>query len=102
MLAGHVWVGDAPGVFADLHKAQPGHLIFVDLDPSDSTEEMFMVSSVQEYQNNQLPDWVWGTPDGPRGLVLVTCAGQAVGSEGQRVWSKNLVIQAVPVVGAAG
>lgn len=96
MLAGHVWVGQAPGVFADLHKAQPGNVIF--LDPEATGEgEVFIVSSVKQYPNTQLPEWVWGSPDGPRGLVLVTCAGEAVGSEGQRVWSENLVIEAIPL-----
>lgn len=95
MLAGHVWVNSDPGVLADLHTIGLGHLIRV-VDGQENPSE-FLVASIQEVPRTDLPSWVWGTTSGDRGLTLVTCAGRATGPDGHRVWSRNLIITAIPI-----
>lgn len=99
MIAGHVWVGQAPGVLADLHHVAPGKLVAV-VD-ADGTRTEYLVSAVAEYPREDLPAAAWGSTTGERGLVLVTCAGRATEFDGRRVWSKNLVVEAVPIQGSA-
>lgn len=95
MLAGHVWANQDPGVLADLHTIGLGHLIRV-IDAEDLAQE-FLVASIQEVPRTELPGWVWGSSSGERGVVLVTCAGRATGPDGHRVWSRNLIITAIPI-----
>lgn len=98
LLAGHVWVGDKPGVLAELHQIIPGMLVAL---VDDERRQDFLVTSVSEFPRDELPSWVWGSIDGDRRVVIVTCAGSPVNHDGRRVWSKNLVVVAVPTVGTA-
>ena len=94
MLAGHVWVGQTSGVLANLRNVVPGNLIV--LVDDDGAREEFLVRSVEEFPRDALPSWAWGSTTGPRGLVLVTCAGRATDLDGHRTWSRNLVVDTVP------
>ncbi|WP_245306648.1 class F sortase [Acidipropionibacterium timonense] len=90
-LAGHVWVGQSPGVLARLHQVVPGNLVeLVD----GSARSRFVVTDVEQVARDRLPGWVWRTREGARRLVLVTCAGRAVDADGHRVWSQNLIVTA--------
>ncbi len=93
MLAGHVWVGDEPGVFGRLHELRPGNLLVLG---AGGGREEFLVSRVQQVPRGGLPGWAWGAREGARRLVLVTCAGRVEDAAGQRVWSQNLVIEGLP------
>lgn len=93
MLAGHVWVGQRPGVFASLRHIQAGNVVVV---RDGDTVERFLVSSITQYPREAMPLDVWGGRSGPRKLVLVTCAGRAErDGDGRRHWSQNLVVEAV-------
>lgn len=93
MLAGHVWVGQQPGVLASLRHIQAGNVVVV---RDGGRVERFLVSSIAEYPREALPDSAWGGRSGPRKLVLVTCAGRATDDgDGHRYWSHNLVVEAV-------
>jgi hypothetical protein len=95
MLAGHVWVAQSPGVLANLREVSPGNqVVLVD---DDGHRQEFLVTAIEEFPRDDLPSWVWGTDTGDRRLVLVTCAGQGIDNGGHRVWSRNLVVEAVPV-----
>lgn len=96
LLAGHVWVGETPGVLAELHQSTPGMMVAL---VDDDRRQDFLVTRVQEFPRDGLPSWVWGSNDGDRQLVIVTCAGSPTDHDGRRVWSKNLVVVAVPTAG---
>ncbi|MBB1484909.1 class F sortase [Tessaracoccus sp. MC1865] len=91
MLAGHVWVGQRPGVLIDLRHITPGNLITV---VDGDTVQHFLVTDRYEVASDALPESVWGSSTGDRGLVLVTCAGEGITRDGRRVWSRNLIVEA--------
>lgn len=93
-LAGHVWLVDGPGVLAPLHKVVAGNEVGL---VEGTKVERFLVTDVVTVPRDRLPGWVWGSREGRRRLVIVTCAGRAVDAGGHRVWSDNLVVVAKAV-----
>jgi sortase (surface protein transpeptidase) len=73
VLAGHVdWAG-APGVFAGLHRLQPGDEVQV--TRADGTTAVFRVSRVERVAKDAFPtEAVYGDLD-HAGLRLITCGG---------------------------
>ena len=92
LIAGHVDSARAgPGAFFRLREADPGDRVQV--TTRNGRTFTYRVTSVRTYPKNELPTNVYSTTGSPR-LVLVTCGGPFLESEG--FYRDNVVLTAVP------
>jgi len=93
LIAGHVDSATAgAGAFFRLKDARPGAQITV--RTSAGRTHTYRVVSVQNYLKRKLPPSFYSLRGRPR-LVLVTCGGPFIESEGH--YRDNVVVVAVPV-----
>ncbi|MDO5503750.1 MAG: class F sortase [Actinomycetia bacterium] len=98
LIAGHVSEHAAPGVFAELARIQPGDLIHT--TSADGAAQTWRTTHLASVHKSALPPVVWAQ-DGPRRLVLVTCAGPVVRSGEGLAHRDNVVLVAIPVADPA-
>jgi sortase (surface protein transpeptidase) len=73
VLLGHVNGSGKPGVFAQLHRMQPGDEIVVSRDQAPAV--IYRVRSVEKFEKDEFPtERVYGDTAGPE-LRLITCGG---------------------------
>jgi LPXTG-site transpeptidase (sortase) family protein len=73
VLLGHVNGSGKPGVFARLHRMQPGDEIVVNRDQASAV--FYRVRSVEKFEKDEFPtERVYGDTAGPE-LRLITCGG---------------------------
>ncbi len=96
VLAGHVDYGGVAGVFYDLRWLELGERF--DVAYEDGTTRAFEVVASEQFDKARLPTSELFTDDGDPTLVLITCGGEF--DEGQRSYSDNLVVYAVPASGS--
>lgn len=92
VIAGHVDNrAQGQGVLFQLHQAQPGDLIYTDLDSQMPTQ--WQVVSLSSYPKGQIPAEVFtGTGDQPS-LTVITCGGAFLSAQGE--YTDNVLIKAV-------
>ena len=92
LIAGHVDSARlGAGAFFKLHQARPGDRVKVTTAAGRTLT--YRVVSVRDYPKNRLPTSVFSRK-GPARLVLVTCGGPFIASEGH--YRDNVVVTAVP------
>lgn len=73
VLAAHIAYDGVDGVFRHLDDLRVGAAVTVDL--ADGESRTFVVTGVEQYPKEALPDEVWAR-SGEAGLVLITCGGR--------------------------
>lgn len=95
LIAGHVSYNGDAGPFQELHRAQPGQLVYVSHGQTVTAWRVFRLAAVGK---EDLPPRIFRGPKGPRRLVLVTCAGTPEHRPGLGyVYPENTVVEAVQV-----
>ncbi|WP_460743363.1 class F sortase [Mariniluteicoccus endophyticus] len=92
LMSGHVAVGDTRGALWSLHALAPGDPLVV---TGPTGTRRWHAEKLEVVRADQLPqDLLRGS--GPERLVLVTCSGPVVLTDGRRAYRDNLVVTAVP------
>lgn len=102
VVAAHVWQRGRPGAFARLAEAAPG--MTITLADGQGREQRFRVRGIRLVRPHEVARQDFWRADGPRRLVLVTCAGPVVPERdgaGRTVWGyeHRLVVEADAVGG---
>lgn len=94
MVAAHVDTNDGdPAAFWPLHQAQEGEVITVHRNGVDYEYEII---GTEIHEQDALPAELFD-PAGDHRLYLMTCAGEAVDSDGPWRYKYNLVVEATPI-----
>jgi LPXTG-site transpeptidase (sortase) family protein len=91
VLAAHVAYDGVDGVFRHLDDVAVGAMVTVDLADGESTS--FVVTGVERYPKDALPDEVFART-GDAGLVLITCGGRF--DSQARSYEDNVVVYTRP------
>jgi len=91
VLAAHIAYDGVDGVFRHLDDVRPGAAVTVDL--GDGAARDFVVTAVERYPKEALPDEVFAR-GGDAGLVLITCGGRF--DADARSYEDNVVAYARP------
>jgi LPXTG-site transpeptidase (sortase) family protein len=91
VIAGHVDLAGAEGVFRRLAEVEPGDRVAV--TTADGDDRGYRVVARRRYDKERLPGWIWSRR-GRELLTLVTCGGSY--DEGTRSYEANTVVFAVP------
>lgn len=95
LVAGHVSFEGRDGPFHELHRAGPGELVYLS---RGSTVTAWRVVSLMSVRKERLPADVFAGSQGPRRLLLVTCAGTPeLRPGGGYVYPENTLVEAVQV-----
>lgn len=92
VLAAHIAYDGGDGVFRHLDDIRPGAAVTVDL--ADGESQTFVVTSVEQYPKDALPNEVFARR-GDAGLVLITCGGGF--DRDARSYEDNVVVDARPL-----